>query len=104
MDLLDRLTVDDLTGEQRELAETIGLEAYKKLVRYVNGDFIYIAQEDSITKGARNEDMRMEFNGYNYRGIARKYKMTVRNVRNIVDGRGGLQEGQQTMFDKENEQ
>lgn len=104
MDLLDRLTVDDLTGEQRELAETIGLEAYKKLVRYVNGDFIYIAQEDSITKGVRNEDMRMEFNGYNYRGIARKYKMTVRNVRNIVDGRGGLQEGQQTMFDKENEQ
>ena len=30
---LDELTIEDLKGEARELAETIGLDAFKRLVQ-----------------------------------------------------------------------
>lgn len=32
MNDLDRVTIDDLADEQKELAECIGIEAYRKLV------------------------------------------------------------------------
>ena len=32
-DLLDNLTIDNLEGNNRELAEVIGIESFKNLVR-----------------------------------------------------------------------
>lgn len=34
---LDELTIEDLKGETQELAETIGLDAFKRLVQAYNG-------------------------------------------------------------------
>ena len=42
MKLLHKLKLDDLTGDQRELAETIGIDAYIKLVDAYGGSNIYI--------------------------------------------------------------
>ena len=40
--------VQDYNGEQRELAEVIGLEAYKKLVERYGGSHVYINKADTI--------------------------------------------------------
>ena len=34
---IDRIALEQLDGEQREIAELIGIESYKKLVRYFGG-------------------------------------------------------------------
>lgn len=84
MSLLDNLTIEDLDADQRELAECVGLEAYKKLVGNYAGSYVYIQKTDTITAGLRNAAMREEFNGYNYLELARKYNLSESSVRRIV--------------------
>ena len=42
MDLLEKVQMENLDEEQKMLAELIGLEAFKSLVRAFNGTSIYI--------------------------------------------------------------
>lgn len=84
MSLLDELTLDDLDDEQRELAECIGLDAYKKLVATYAGSPINIRMPDSLTMRQRNNNICKQFNGYNFTELARAYNLTERQIRNIV--------------------
>ena len=43
---LDKLTMEQLHGNQREIAETIGIEAYRKLVERYGSSSIYIGKAD----------------------------------------------------------
>lgn len=94
-DFLDLLGLDDLTGDHRELAEIIGLEAFKALVKNYSGTYIYIPKAEGITKPLRNKLIREEFDGGNYNELARKYGLTVITVRDIVsNGRRAHLDGQ----------
>lgn len=84
MNLLDELTLDDLDPEQRELADCIGLAAYKKLVATYAGSSLNIRMPGNLTIKQRNRKLIEEFNGYNFGELARKYRLTERQVRNIV--------------------
>ena len=84
MNLLEELTLDDLDEEQRELAECIGLDAYKKLVATYAGSPINIRMPDSLTMRQRNNNICRQFNGYNFTELAREYNLTERQIRNIV--------------------
>ncbi len=84
MSLLDKLTLDDLDADQRELAECIGLEAYKNLLRNYAGSYIYICKPDTITANVRDEQIRREFNGYNYLDLAKKFNLSEISIRRII--------------------
>ena len=84
MNLLDELTLDDLDEEQRDLAELVGIEAYKRLINTYAGSFLYISKPDTLTVKVRNRKIIEEFNGYNYYSLARKYNLTERYIRKIV--------------------
>lgn len=102
MKLLHKLKLDDLTGEQRELAETIGIDAYIKLVDAYGGSNIYIQKPDTVTRDARNSEICENFNGYNYRQLARRYDVTEKTIREIVGGGRASREipGQKSIFDE----
>ena len=70
MNLLEELTLDDLDEEQRDLAECIGIEAYKKLVSSYAGNPINVRMPERITMKLRNDKIRLEFNGYNYADLS----------------------------------
>lgn len=84
MNLLDELTLEELDPEQRELAECIGLEAYKNLVATYAGETITVRMPDRLTIERRNSRIREEFNGYNYAELAHRYELTERQIRYIV--------------------
>lgn len=84
MNLLDELTLDDLDEEQRDLAECIGIEAYKKLVSSYAGNPINVRMPERITMKLRNDKIRLEFNGYNYADLSKKYGLCKNQIRNIV--------------------
>lgn len=84
MDLLDMLTLEQLSGEQRDLAETIGLEAYKKLVKLYSGTEIRIPVEGSLTKEIRNALICEESKRLSVSVLARKWNMSNRNIRMIL--------------------
>lgn len=101
-DLLTKLTIEDLPDSQRDIAETIGLPNYLKLVRLVSGDSVYICKEDELLRCIRNAEIKKRFNGYNHAALAREYNLTVRTVRNIVGEIQGnyVVDGQLSMFDE----
>lgn len=84
MSLLDNLTLDDLDADQRELAECIGLEAYKNLITTYAGSYLYICKPDTLTISVRNTAIKKEFNGYNYLELAHKYNLSESSLRKIV--------------------
>lgn len=102
---LDLITLDDLTGDQRELAEIIGIEAYINLVCDWGRDSVYIGKCDRVLKRLRNERIREEYNGHNVKELARKYKLTARSINMIVaEERAALRiapmDGQISLFEK----
>lgn len=83
---IDKLTdIEQLKDhEQRELAETIGLEAYKKLVKNYGGTPIYVQQANSVLKGIRDKELNAKFDGGNLKGLAVEYGLSKNTVRAIV--------------------
>lgn len=84
MSLLDELTIDDLDEKQRELAECIGIEAYKNLVANYAGEPITVRMPDGLTRSLRNEHIIEEYNGYNIRTLAKRYGLHPNTIRRII--------------------
>lgn len=105
MSLLDEITLDDLDPEQRELAECIGLEPYKKLLKNYAGSPIVIRMPQRVTMPLRNKAIRKKFNGYNYRELAKEYDLSEASIRKIVSSeiirvKNEPFEGQISLFEK----
>lgn len=83
MSELDKLTIEDLSGDQLLLAECIGMDAYKKLVNEYGGMNVYIVKADSLLMNDRNSRIQKDFNGRNYKYLAAKYNLTERTIRDI---------------------
>ena len=74
--LLDQVRVDDLVDEQREIAEIIGIEAYKDLVRHFSGEQIRVWSMARLTKRLRDDQISREYDGHNTKQLARKYHLS----------------------------
>ena len=82
--MLDSLTRDDLPDSVMDIVDSIGLDAFKELVRLAGGSNLYIPNEASIVKSFRNKKIRESFNG-DYKVISRKFGISEVQVRNIVN-------------------
>ncbi len=81
------VTMDDFPEEIQALAEVVGMERLFKILDLFEGDTIYFPRKKRLLIETRNRLIREQFDGRNYRELARKNKMTVRQVRNICKGR-----------------
>ena len=82
--LLDEITLDDLKEDQRDLAEVIGLEAYRDLVRNFGGNQIRIYQAKTIVLPRRDRLIRSMYNGKNETQLSVKFGLSDRVIREIV--------------------
>ena len=78
------IRLEDLTDEQRKMAECIGIEAYGRLVEGYGGQAIYVPKADSIVRSMRDERIRKDLNGYNYKYLCAKYNLSERTIRSIT--------------------
>ena len=76
--------LSDLRGEQREIAQAIGIKAYIELVKLYGGSNIYIAKMDKLFCIKRDAEIIRHFNGENYTSLAKQYGLSERAVRTIV--------------------
>jgi len=82
---IEKITsLEQLSGDQREIAETVGLEAYKNLVERFGGCQLYIQKSETISKEIRNQEIKKSFSGNNYRELAKKYNLSMVTIRKIV--------------------
>ncbi len=82
---LDSIKIEELDGEQRELADCIGIENYKKLVLYFGGSYVYVQKADTILKEHRDIAIRKMFTGNNYRAIGVKFNLSENRIRKIIN-------------------
>ena len=47
---MDNVTIESLDGEQREIAECVGMDGYRKLVNHFGGTSVYIQKSDNTAK------------------------------------------------------
>ena len=92
--MLDELKMEDIAdGQQKALAELIGIENYKKLVEVYGGSSIYVYKRDSFLRTLRDKKIKEEFKG-NYKELAQKYNLTEMAIRNIVGEQNAIMQGQ----------
>ncbi len=84
MSALENVRLEDLEEEQRDVAGLIGLDNYKKLMAEYGGVSIYIPKVDRLERLERNDRIKAEFDGYNFRELAVKYGLTEVSIRSIV--------------------
>lgn len=97
MNWLDELIIEDLSGEQLEIAEIVGIENYRKLVHHFGGNSIRIHQEDTLVKEKRDKAIRTQYNGRNVLELTMKYGLSDRTIRGIVASTKRI-EGQISLF------
>lgn len=87
MSVLDSLQIEDLNEEWQQIAGIIGLDNVRKLFQELPGANVYFPKLDDLERSSRNQHIREEFNGYNFRPLAKKYGLSERSVRYIVADR-----------------
>lgn len=76
--------VENLTEDQKRVAELVGYETYQSMIEVYGGSYIYIPKPDKFDRVARNEKIISEFDGYNFHELAIKYGLTDVTIRGIV--------------------
>ena len=70
------------------LCELIGMEQFLQIVDTAGGDYIYVPKRTSLERDLRRKAIAREFNGANVKQLARKYGISDRHVRTIIQEEG----------------
>ena len=70
------------------LYELVGLEQFLKIIDTAGGEFLYFPKRSTLERDLRREAILREFDGTNLRQLARKYGLSERHVRSILQKEG----------------
>lgn len=85
-ELLAETTVEDITEKYRSVVNVIGIELFAELGDYAKGDELYFPQSKTIIIPARNRRIIREFDGGNMRMLSKKYGLTLKQIKGIING------------------
>lgn len=78
------LKMSDLPLQFENIAMRVGIDITKVLFEEFGGTSVYFPTEKMIYKEARDRDIIEEFNGFNVKELASKYRMSESYVRAII--------------------
>ena len=78
------LKMSDLPPQFENIAMEIGIDRVKALFKEFGGTYVYFPTEKMIYKDARDREIIEEFNGFNVKELASKYRMSESYVRAIL--------------------
>ena len=82
--MINFLTKEDVPEILQGLVDIMGIEAFIQLIKQYGGSSLYIPNENSVLKPIRNRLIRENFNGHNYKKLAKEFKISEMQVRNII--------------------
>ena len=68
-----------------QIIDEIGFDNVEKISRIAGGTALYIPTIDRLNMSSRNQKIRSEFNGYNLKQLARKYRLTSVRITQIIN-------------------
>ncbi|MCU9809852.1 transcriptional regulator [Paraclostridium sp. AKS46] len=78
------LKMSDLPPQFENIAIEIGIDRVKALFKEFGGTSVYFPTEKMIYKEARDREIIEDFNGFNVKELASKYRMSESYVRAII--------------------
>jgi len=78
------LKMSDLPPQFENIAMRVGIDITKVLFEEFGGTSVYFPTEKMIYKEARDRGIIEEFNGFNVKELASKYRMSESYVRAII--------------------
>lgn len=79
----NKINIDELPEVYRTIAEICDFDTAIKIAKHFSGEQIYFPTYDKIQNTVRNKKIIDEFNGYNYKYLAKKYNLTESAIRKI---------------------
>ena len=99
------IIIEDLPEVYQHLSELVGIENMLIIAKaFGGGESIYFPKLEAIHRPARDKQIIEEFNGYNFKQLAKKHGLSEVRVRSIVKDyvdfeRNKPAPGQITVFD-----
>ena len=81
--MINKLTIDDVPENLKSVACTIGIDAFRSLIKCAGGTSVYLPSERCITKPVRDRVIRESFCG-DYREMAKRFGISEVRIRKIV--------------------
>lgn len=75
---------EDLPEPYDMLAEKFGISVALEMAKLFSGERVYFLKYEAVERPLRNKKIKSEFNGYNFKELARRYNMTEMGIRQIV--------------------
>ena len=83
---LSKVRREDIPEEFRDMLDALGMEAFFKLICLCGGQNMYVPKPETLTRNARDRDIRARFNGGNYKALAAQFRLSERQIRKIING------------------
>ena len=81
--MINKLTIEDVPENLKSIAFSIGIDAFRNLIKTAGGTSIYLPSERCITKKVRNRLIRESFCG-DYKELALRFGISEVRVRKIL--------------------
>ena len=86
-DWMKQIASNDLPEVYQEMADIIGVEATVHLARNYAGTSVYFPKLERSLTSLRNRIIHREYNGSNVKGLARRWGLSSRHVRHILNSK-----------------
>lgn len=87
-----------------QIAQIVGFDKAIEIAKTFSGESLYMPKYENVIKQFVTRDIINDFNGYNYKYLAKKYNYSERYIRQICAGfadekKAAPSEGQVSLFD-----
>lgn len=79
------LQIEDLPQAYQDIARLYGMEMALGFSNHFGGLSVYFPKIENLLRKKRDENICKDFDGSNYRELARKYKLSDIHIREIVN-------------------
>ena len=78
------IKLEDIPNAYRDVAQIVGVDAYIQLCKVLGGSSMYFPTARTILKPIRDEQIKREFNGSNFRSLSLKHGICETQIRKIL--------------------
>jgi Mor family transcriptional regulator len=82
--MLDGITIGGLPERYRYMAGTLGIGAFRQVIRSFGGTMIYAPQTREVVKGVKYRRVAEGFDGGNAAGLALRFGLSGRAIYNVA--------------------
>lgn len=79
-----QITPEDIPHDMNWLCDIVGVQHLMEIIDVAGGEVLYIPKRQTIELPLKKQAIQREYNGHNARQLARRYGITERRVRGIL--------------------